>query len=641
MNRDPAIHIMLGTAGHIDHGKTALVKLLTGCDTDRLPEEKARGMTIDLGFATCRLPDGRQVGLVDVPGHERFIHNMVAGVTGIDVVLLVVAADDGVMPQTTEHFHIVRLLGVRRGLVAITKSDLADAARLVEVAGQIRALTAGSFLEQAPLLPVSSKTGAGFDAFYDALVHVVAETVERKADGPFRLHVERSFVVKGVGVILSGIPRSGRVRVGDTLEWWPGGDRKKVRALQVYGAEADEARAGECVALRLTDLDREQARRGCVLATPGYYKPARFFNVHFQSLPGALEPIRPRTAIRFHVGTTEVGGHLVLPTLEPLPPGAACYAQIQLEEPVIAAPGDPYVVRRPSPARTLGGGHIVTPDEQRLRRSRPDWSAARQDEDQSFRDPAAALLHALRAAGLVPLKLSEAAHRALLTEDAAKQEMETLITRGESVCLGDRYASTEALERLQADIGTMLGALRGTGLTRLELQRKTGADPVLLEAAVQRLAAAGRLARRGDWIGPPGRETTDDPVSRALLKLYRTTGFASPRPEEVAERLGQPPRIVEPAIRLLLQRAELVQLSDKVILHADVLEKSRQALIAHLKTQPRTDAVRFKQVLGTSKKYAIAILEYWDRKGLTRRIGDERMLASKPPGSAGSGPIRD
>ncbi|MBU1693967.1 MAG: selenocysteine-specific translation elongation factor, partial [Verrucomicrobia bacterium] len=498
MNAAPVIHVTVGTAGHIDHGKTALVKLLTGCDTDRLPEEKARGMTIDLGFATCALPDGRRVGIVDVPGHERFIHNMVAGVTGIDVVLLVVAADDGVMPQTIEHFHIVRLLGVQRGLVAITKSDLVEPARLGEVEQQVRDLAAGSFLENAPMLPVSSKTGAGFDAFYDAFASVVAATAERRAEGPFRMNIERAFVLKGHGVIVSGIPRSGGVRVGDTLELLPGGGLKKIRSLQVYGADADEARAGECVALRLSDLDREEAGRGRVLAAPDYFRPARFFNARFQHLPNAGAALKPRTAIRFHVGTSDVPGHLLLPSLASLPPGAESYVQIQLAEPVIAAPGDPFVARALSPARTLGGGYIVGADEQRIRRSRGDWIGAREEEDQSFRDPAAALLHALRSAGTTPLKTAEAAHRALVSEDAARTDLARLVQDGRAVQVGDRYAAADVLEKLGQDLAAALSRLhqaqpKSAGFTRAELLRLVTADPALADLALKNLADAGRI----------------------------------------------------------------------------------------------------------------------------------------------------
>jgi len=634
VSHPPVIHVTIGTAGHIDHGKTALVKLLTGCDTDRLPEEKARGMTIDLGFATCAMPDGRRVGIVDVPGHERFIHNMVAGATGIDVVLLVVAADDGVMPQTVEHFHIVRLLGIRRGLVAITKSDLVEPARVAEVEAQVRALAAGSFLENAPMRPVSSKTGAGFDAFYDAFAEVVAATVEHRADGPFRMNIERSFVLKGLGVIVSGIPRSGGVRIGDELELLPAGRRKKVRALQVYGADAEEAFAGECVALRLSDLDREEAGRGRVLATPGYFQPTRFFNAKFLHLPDAGSALKPRTAIRFHVGTSDAPGYLVLPTLDPLPPGGECFVQVQLAEPVIAAPGDPYVARALSPARTLGGGHLVGTDEQKMRRSRGDWVGTREEEEQALHDPSAALLHALRAAGPAALKAEEAAHRALVAGDAARTELDRLVQAGDAVRLGDRYASADSLRQLAEDLAAALKRLheaqpKEPGFTRADLRRGLTAEPELVEQALKSLCEAGRIRIRGELVGEAGRSVVDE-SGAALLAVYRETGFQSPRPDELPARLGWPLARAEAALKPLLQAGELVRLSEKVILHPEHLEASRVKLIDYLSRNDRVDAVKFKEVLGTSKKYAIAILEWWDRKGLTRRIGDERILARKP-----------
>ncbi len=630
------IQITVGTAGHIDHGKTSLVKWLTGCDTDRLPEEKARGMTIDLGFAPCELPNGHRVGIVDVPGHERFVHNMVAGVTGIDVVLLVVAADDGVMPQTIEHYHIVRLLGVRRGLVALTKIDLVAPPRIPEVTAQIRELVRGGFLEGAPIIPVSTKTGEGYESFYNAFSALVDETAERDAGGPFRLHVERVFVLKGHGVILSGIPRSGSTRVGDFLELLPGNSLKRVRGVQVYGQNIDMARAGECVALKMADLASDEAGRGSVLATPGFFEASRFVNARFQLLRESGKPLEPRTPIRFHVGTSDVPGHLILPTLNRLAPGSESYVQIQLQEPVVAAPGDPFVARSLSPTFTLGGGYVVGLDPKRIRRSKGCWIEACEEHDHAFREPQTALEYVLRHAAPRSMRLAEAAHVALIDEKMAGEHMNQLVKKGIAIGLeSDRFAHAQALEETAQRITQNLNRFHDEspmsgGFGKTAIFSATNLEKPIMEKAMSDLLERKNITCRNSLYALAGRapalSAEDSSTAEAIIQIYEKTGFSSPRPDELPEQLNKPAARIEPVLKLLIQNGDLVRLSDKVILHRKNLNESKRKLIEHLQKNGKTDATAFKDVLGTTRKYAIPILEYWDKQGVTRRIGDIRTL---------------
>ncbi len=635
------ITLTVGTAGHIDHGKTELVKYLTGCNTDRLPEEKARGMTIDLGFATCELPDHRRVGVVDVPGHERFIHNMVAGAAGIDVVLLVVAADDGVMPQTHEHFHIVRLLGVTSGMVVITKTDLVDADRIEDVKAQVRDLTADSFLEGCPVVGFSSKTGEGFDEFYSTFVSIVDQTSERDASGPFRMHVERAFTLKGLGTIISGIPQSGRIALGDTLALLPEGTTKRVRGIQVYGQDADQGQNGECVALKLSDISPGDISRGMVLAEPDYYEPTRFINGKFHLLPELTKPIKPRIAVKVHIGTAQVSGHLVLPSLDPMAPGTSSYVQLQLKHPVVAAPGDLFVVRQLSPVRTIGGGHVVCGDHMRMRRSKGDWAAVCAEREAAFREPHSALRYVIDNYGDQPLGVGRLAHMAFLNEDATRQHLVTLTQEGVAVELaGQRFILKEIFDATRSQISGALTALHdeqplSVGFPKHDLFRLLGAsaDRAVVDKALGSLLEDGTVTQNESGLQLARRTAKLSPRQAALaeriLDLYMKSAFRAPRKDELPLMLGTPAPIINPVYEHLTQTGQLVRIADKVVLHADHVSASRETIIAHIETHKTLDAGTCKDLLDTTRKYAIPILEYWDKQGLTRRVGDGRVLRER------------
>jgi selenocysteine-specific elongation factor len=633
------VTLTVGTAGHIDHGKTELIKYLTGCDCDRLPEEKARGMTIDLGFATCLLPDGRQVGIVDVPGHERFIHNMVAGAAGIDAVLLVVAADDGVMPQTIEHFHIVRLLGISSGMVVVTKTDLVSPERVTEVTEQVRILTDGSFLEACPIVPMSAKTGDGYSDFYDTFVAMVARTAERDAGGPFRMHIERAFVLKGLGTIVSGIPRSGKVGVGDSVVLLPRGETKRVRALQVYGKDASVGRSGECVALRLSDLSHGDVKRGMVLAAPGYYEPTRFVNAKFQMLPSVKKALRPRTAVRFHVGTDDVPGHMLLQELKPLKAGEESYVQFQFERPVVAAPGDFFVVRILSPVITIGGGYVLSGDSRRMRR-KGSWVDDVKAQEQVFRSPDAAVRHALEQTGDKPVTIRELAQAALVNEDTATAQVAQLCATGESVELpGGRYVGAATVESARSAILKVLGDMHeaqplSIGFPRKDVLPRLNAHRLVIDRALETLVADERLANTNSGYQRPDCAPSLSPRQAALSdtieQTYREKGFTSPRVDELPAIAGAPEPILRPIVDYLLQSGVLVQIETKVIMHRDTIDRSREELLRWFEEHETIEIGQFRNLVGTTRKFAVPLLEYWDANGLTRRTGNHRVLKGAP-----------
>jgi len=633
------ITLTVGTAGHIDHGKTELVRYLTGCNTDRLPEEQRRGMTIDLGFATCELPDHRRVGIVDVPGHERFIHNMVAGAASIDVVLLVVAADDGVMPQTVEHFHIVRMLGVKSGMVVVTKSDLVTDERVEEVKEQVRALTAGSFLDGCPLVPFSSKTGAGFDLFHKTFLQTVDTTAERNSDGPFRMHIERAFLLKGLGTIISGIPSSGSVRKGDTLALLPDGKEKKVKGIQVYGSNAEEARTGECVALRMGDIAKSNPTRGMVLAEPGFFASTQFINARFHFLPHVEKPIQPRTAIRFHIGTTDVSGHMVLPELKRLNPGEESYVQFQLKRPVVAAPGDFYVVRILSPVTTIGGGYIVALVTSKMRRSRGNWVEECEEREQAFQKPGTAIAYILEHSEATPKTLRQLAHLSFMTEDAVARHIAQLVNNGEAVELpGNRYAYSAALQNASGEITTVLNRLHDAnpisiGFPKKEVLRELQGDRHLTERALDNLMNDGvistcdvgmRLIERIPALSP-GQVRT----ARRIQALFLESGFSSPRENQLPELLGMPELLIKPVLKHLLQTSVLVETGENIILHGDHVHAAQEKLIEYLQKHEEIEAGTFRDLIGTTRKYSIPLLEHFDRTGVTIRKGDARVLRKR------------
>lgn len=630
---------MLGTAGHVDHGKSALVKLLTGCETDTLAEEKQRGLTIDLGFAPCRLADDRVVGVVDVPGHVDFIRNMVAGAHGLDVVILVVAADDGIMPQTLEHLHILTLMGVRHGLVALTKVDLVDAARRGEVEGSLRQLLAGTFLERAPIRPISNLTGEGYDGFYDRLNEIVSQCQDRPCRGLFRVWVEDVFTIRGSGTVVTGIPSSGRVRVGDVLRLWPEGLSGHVRRMQVYGESAEEGRAGECVALNVPELDHESIRRGMVLSVSDALSPVTMAEAELQMLASLHEPVKDYFEAHLHVGTASVPVHVAMLNTTRMGPGEKQMVQLRLSEPLALAPGERFVIRAnavssgQSGLTTIGGGRILGLSNARLRRHKP-WTLdllARRRE--ALDDPARWMELMLRESR-EPLSAAHLQRKCLLREDETNLLIQQLKAEGRLLSTrAGLFLHPASVQETTAQILAQLQQFHAAhpqraGLGRDELLGAVGGQAGVFDFAVQSLIEARRLEWNGSVFSQAGwsarLSNPEEQLCDRVKTVFAQAGWAPPAPADLASSLRLAPPPVEKAVRLLLERGILTRLDDKIIMHREAVEAAKRKVLSLFGRASSFTTMDFRDSLGVSRKYAVPLLDYLDRQRFTVRNGNTR-----------------
>jgi selenocysteine-specific elongation factor len=628
------INITLGTAGHIDHGKTALVKNLTGCDTDRLKEEKERQMSIDLGYAPCRMGD-TQVGLVDVPGHENFIKTMVAGAGGIDAVIFVVAADDGVMPQTREHLDILTLLGVRHGLVALTKIDRVDAGHLELARADLDDCTGGTFLEAAPVLPLSNTTGEGFDRFIEELWRMVASIPPRPLDGVFRLPLDRAFSAKGFGTVVAGIPRAGSVGLGDEIELLPHGDRGTVRQVEVYGQPAETAMAGECAALNVRGWDHHRIGRGDVVAAPGYFTPRQWFLGELRLLGREKLSLKNGAAVKFHTGTSEVQAAVYAMGEERLVAGGQYLVQLRAQSPVVAGPGDHFILRTFGPPRTVGGGVIVEALGQRLRHNRPGVLDDARRRAEAAADPRRFAEYCLHHAARIAAPAAEVARRAKLPAARAQEVLDELVAAGRAESLAPGvYAHRDALaaaaERLAALVADYhRAAPQSPGIEPIELRQAAGFERAVFDRLVERLRLAGRMVERGGRLAlGEHRPDLSDEEARTIERieaLFRERPFAPPAVEELPDALGIDPAAAERLVKVLRERGRLVPVAPDLLFHAESIERARHALVEFLAREGRLESVKFKYLLDTTRKFAIPLLDYFDRVGVTRRVGNTRF----------------
>ena len=629
--------IVVGTAGHIDHGKSTLVKTLTGIDPDRLKEEQERGMTIDLGFARFQLEDGRTVGIVDVPGHERFVKNMVAGATGIDLVVLVVAADDGVMPQTREHLAIMTLLGVSRGFVALTKIDAVEPGMVELAAEDVRKAVRGTFLEGAPILPVSSVTGEGYDELRRTLRRMSAETPPRSAEGLFRMPIQRVFSAHGFGTVVTGIPLSGSVRVGDVVEILPGGHRGKVRGIQAYHQTTDRARAGHSTAINVADVDHHDVRRGFVAAAPGFFQAARMLGVRVKALPDLDRPVEDRTAIRLHTGTLEAVGELVLLDCERLEPGAEALAQLRLAEAVVTAPGDRFVLRLESPAWTLGGGVILEESRHRLKRFKPFVVEELTRQAASLASPRDLLDTALRRGPERPLSSLELSVAIKRPREETERLLAELSASGAARSLpAAGWIHAEVLASALADVEDALAEWFGEHAHRQvvdvrDLRRATGFEPEFLDALLTELSRQKKLVvEAGGHVRPVGRDAQVDEKTGRLLSDLRAAlaaaRFQPPEPDALAQELGAKPADVRAALELLVDRGEVRAVSRDLVLEKSAYEEARQAIVENCTRNGSLDIPSLRDRLKTTRKFLIPLLEHFDAQGLTLRQGGNRVL---------------
>ncbi len=634
-------NIMLGTAGHVDHGKTALVKLLTGCETDTLAEEKQRGLTIDLGFAPCRLADDRIVGVVDVPGHVDFIRNMVAGAHGIDVVIFVVAADDGIMPQTHEHLHILTLMGLRHGLVALTKIDLVETPRRQAVIEDLRRLLAGTFLANAPICPISNITGEGFESFFDALNQVVSACEDRPGSGLFRLWVEDVFTIRGTGTVITGIPTRGVVRPGDRLTLLPSGASGHVRRLQVYGADAAEGRAGECVAINLPEMEHQAVRRGMMLSATDAVAPVTMAEGELRILPLVRGAIEDYLEAHLHVGTASVLARVAMLEQTEMSAGQTQFVQLRFAEPLALVPGERFVLRANLASAnqgqggltTIGGGRILGAANVRLRRQKQwtlDLLAARRE---AIDNPERWCELMLREAGQ-PLAVAEVQRKCL----ARAEEMAALLAklRADGRVLQTVGASVLHSEVVRQAAARMLAAVQAfhsanpqrAGLGREELLPLAGGNAELFDLAVESLLQAKQLERSGTVFSRAGWSARlsdrDQRLCDQVAAAFQSAGWASPAMADLAASLKEPLERVEKMVRLLTERGVLVRLEEKLFMHRNAIEAAKQVVLRLFARAPSFSTMQFRDALGVSRKFAVPLLDHLDKLRFTVRSGHDR-----------------
>ncbi|MDP8225159.1 MAG: selenocysteine-specific translation elongation factor [Candidatus Lernaella stagnicola] len=636
MNR----RLVMGTAGHIDHGKTSLIKLLTGTDCDRLPEEKARGITIELGFTHLALPSGGDLGVVDVPGHERFVRNMVAGAGGIDFVVLVVAADEAVMPQTREHLAICRLLGIRYGLIAMTKLDLVDQDMLELAEQDVRDFVAGSFLEDAPIVPVSTVTGQGRDDLLRVIEQTAAQVTGRSESGIFRLPIDRVFTMKGFGTVVTGTTIGGRVGVGDEVEILPSGRRTRVRGLQVHGHAVEQTLAGRRTAVNLQGIDVSEAPRGDVLAPPDLLSPSWMLDVEIEMLDDAPRPLKRRSLVRVHCFTREVMARVVPMSADEILPGQSGLAQLRLTEPLLALPGDRFVMRSYSPITTIGGGVILSSQP---RKHRAPFTKALADlQALSSEDIAEKMRVHYRLTGRAGIELRRLAPMLGVGEKLLRPHYQKMLSQQHLVRIDpdtERAVDAEAFAEIQGDLLTMLKRFhkeRPTepGISRAQWlsAKPKGAVPKVMEKVASVLLAAEKVVQEDGIVRLLDHSVTADEQLQAILDdlfAYATgCGLSAPTHKEMLERAGDK-KLGEEAIGMLLRDGRLERLGGELFFASDALREAEEKLVAYLEENEEINAQGYKTLFDLTRKWVIPLAEYFDARRVTLRVGDRRVLRKR------------
>jgi selenocysteine-specific elongation factor len=622
---------IIGTAGHIDHGKTSLVKALTGVDTDRLPEEKRRGITIDLGFASW-ITDEYQIGFIDVPGHERFVKNMLAGVGGIDSALLVVAADESIKPQTREHFAICKLLGIPTGVVAITKRDLVDRDIVELVRLEIDELVAGSFLAGKPIVPVSSVSGEGLDDLRKALLESVAGVGDRDATTRvFRLPIDRVFTMKGFGSVITGTSYSGQLKVESEVELLPGGRRSRARAIQVHGDPREQASAGERTSVNLPDIPHDQIARGQQIVMPGTLRASSVITAQLELLDDA-KPLKDQTRIRFHHLASELLGTIrfVDATAGELKPGQRAYVQVRLESPVVAVAGDRFVIRRYSPALTIGGGVILDAHLPKLSRgTRTEMLEALARGTLVERVSLMAKLEGVRG-----LDIAEVQARTGIRIETLRKELKNvpnLAVAGDGrwihndVIADFRHRSIEFLDRYFKENKMAINVPKSEFVQKL-IPR--GADADVINFLLMDLQSEKIVIVAADALEIPGRAKklggTEGELAQTIEKRFADGGLAPPPVSVLIKTIHSKPKVIEGVVSFLVKQGTLVRIADGIYLHRDALAAARVRMAE--KKGETIDVGQFKEFFGLSRKIAIPLLEQFDRDGVTKRIGDSRRV---------------
>lgn len=631
-------HIVLGTAGHVDHGKTSLVKALTNIDTDRLKEEKERGITIELGFASLALDEEHLVGIVDVPGHERFVKNMVAGAAGIDMVILVIAADEGIMPQTREHLDICALLNIRQGLVALTKIDLVDPEWLELVKEEIERFLQGTFLEGAPVIPVSAASGSGLDAFLDALKSIIFSAEGVHYSDFFRLPVDRVFTMKGFGTVVTGTLISGKVAVGDTVAILPANIRSKVRGIQIHNESAATAEAGYRTAINFQGIEKTAISRGDVIAHADIFQPSQRMDVYLRHLEGSKKALKNRAPARFHTGAVEIMSRVILLDREELKPGDAAYCQILMEDPTVAMTKDRFVLRSYSPITTIGGGEIIDPIGVKIKkRSEDSLNELQRLHQGSGREKTQIILDR---AGMKGISLSRVSTRTGVTLTEQARILEDMLSKKEALLIEkeDRTAMsfpvyTRLLDRMleiTREYHKKFPLKKGIAKEELRIRLAVNIGQKLFNRALQDLEGRKKLIIDRDicYITDHNVHLEGElgDLKERILQRYRDAALTPPATKDVIDQFPGTKGETRNILNLLISEGQLVKLNEDMAFDKDALDRLRSDYKNLLMKIERSSPVDFKDMTGLSRKYIIPLMEYFDRTNLTIRVGNHRIL---------------
>jgi len=630
--------IVLGTAGHIDHGKTTLVKALTGINTDRLKEEQLRGITIELGFAWLDLPGGLRIGIVDVPGHEKFVKNMVAGATGIDVVAMVIAADEGVMPQTREHMEICQLLGVKYGFVVLTKTDLVDDEWLELVTDDIRKFVKGTFLDGAPLLPVSAVTGKGIPEFIKTLDELSPKIPGRSSSGLFRLPVDRVFTMKGFGTVITGTLISGRIEVGETIMIYPSGVTSKVRGIQVHNESVNEAVAGMRTAINFQGLDKTSVDRGEVVSTPGALIPGYMLDVSLHLLKSNRKPVKNRTRVRFHTGTSEILGNLVLLDREELLPGEETVAQLRLDSLTAVVKDDRFVLRSFSPARTIAGGQILNPVPRKHKRFKPEVTEGL--NSLSSLSPEELIAYYVAESGYMGVSFSDLKVMTNITEKHLDGNLQNLLSKKKIVLIDKEsriYLHQAGIENLKKEMHDFIDAYHRTnplkaGMPKEELKSKLPdfLNPKLFILIINQMIKDKNIALDEDMVRLEGHKVSlgedQSSIKMKIIKTYKESGLTPPYFKELILEHKIDPARAKDVLMHLVDEGVMLKVKEDLYYHSDNINEIKNRMIEFLRKNGEMSAPQFKEMAGASRKFLIPLLEYFDSKNVTIRIGDIRKL---------------
>jgi len=631
--------IVLGTAGHIDHGKTSLIKALTGIDTDRLKEEKARGITIELGFAHLELPGGQLLGIVDVPGHEKFVKNMVAGATGIDIVALVIAADEGVMPQTREHLEICQLLRVKHGVVVLTKIDMVDSDWLDLVREDVSEYLSDSFLADAPVVEVSSATGEGLENLIETLNRLVEQIPERDTGHLFRLPIDRVFTMKGFGTVITGTSVSGKIRTGDDVTIYPQGTSSKIRGLHIHNKEVTEAGAGLRTAINLQGIEKMMLSRGNIVATKDSLRPTYMVDVVLDHLPSAPRKLKNRAKVRFHAGTAEIISTLILLDRDELNPGDTCFAQIRLDAPTAVLKGDHYVLRSYSPVQTIGGGEILNPLPSKKKRFSEGVLSQLKSLHTGGEKESVELFVALgRFHGVEESELS------FLTNLSRKKLAEPLkaLKAQKRIIQFDKERSllihADFLQKARDEVMETIETYHRnfplkTGLLKEELRSRTSTakNPKLFNYLINQLSQEGDVVQEKEIVRLKAHKVTlaqdQKEARRKLETIYAKSGLEPPYFKELKEEF--PGNTASEVLDVMVKDGHLLKVKEDLYFDRKAVDALEEKLVAFLKTHGEITTPQFKDMTGTSRKYTIPLIEYFDLRQITVRVGDSRVLRKK------------